>query len=91
MQKSSEPSASKEGHGKVISSRHGYYQLKLILCCNFTYLRQEAICAGGFLVIPVTKTTNGLILTWLRLLFFFHFMYQQTTRRLPLRFIHIVP
>jgi len=45
--------------------------LKLLLCCNFIYLRQEAICFGGLLVIPVTKTTNGLILTCFSLLFCF--------------------
>jgi hypothetical protein len=70
MRKTSEPSANREVLGKVFSSRHGYYQLKLILCCNITYLRQEAICAGVFLVIPVTKTKNGLILTCFKLLIF---------------------
>jgi hypothetical protein len=62
---------SKEGLGKVSAPRLRYFQLKLLLCCNFTYLRQEAIFVGGFLVIYVTKTTNGLILTCFSLLFCF--------------------
>jgi len=72
--KSSGSSASKESLGKVLALRHGYYQLKLLLCCNFTYLRQAAICVVGFLAIAVTKTTNGFILTCFTLLIFFYFI-----------------